>query len=770
MNKQSPRPAATAPPEPGSAEDVIASQAATIKALEARQRHLTSLLDSARDAVLELDASGTITHWNLSAERMLGWNAGEAVDRQMGDLIVPDKYREAYETSFAAHLETGEANTANRLLEIEALHKNGSLIAIELSIFTVRGDGTNSFGAFIRDVSGRRSVEQALRGSEEKYRAVVEHVSEGMIVVKDQKVAYSNARAAEIAGMSPQDMQQIGFLHRIHPDDHALVLERQRKRLAGEDAPSRYELRLLLPDGTIRWIGISVTVVPWDGEQATLTFFSDISEKRALEEKLRDTLEERETILENSLVGIAFLTSADTFRWSNQALSKIFGIAPGATAPAHWSELFESEAEYTRVARDIADCMSEGRAYQNDLRMRKLDGSLFWVTASGKAVSILDRTQGTVWAVMDITERKALEAALEKTSSEREAIFNSALVGISFNVDRRIQWINDKYLEITGYSRQELVGQSSRLLYPDDETFEADGRVTREALLRDGVYVDERRFLRRGGEAVWMQLAGRCVVDRTPSAGVIWTLLDITERRRAEDNIRAALEREKELNDLRSRFVSMTSHEFRTPLAAILSASELVRDYSDRMPAEERLEILNSIGAGVQRMARMLDRALLIGQVDAQMLEFRPQQTDLLALCRDIVQEARFLLPKTNCEIETQFSPEVSAGVFDAKLLRHILGNLLSNAIKYSPQGGKVSLDVSRQDGRTVFEVQDRGIGIPTEEIPHLFQSFHRASNVGDIQGTGLGLAIVKNSVELHGGSIDVRSAPGQGACFTVTL
>lgn len=770
MNEQPPRPAATAPPEPGSAEDVIASQAASIKALEARQRHLTSLLDSARDAVLEVDASGIITHWNLSAERMLGWNAGEAIGRRMGDLIVPEKYREAHEAGFAMYLMTDETDTVNRLLEIEALHKNGSLVAIELSIFAVRVDGEKCFGAFLRDVSGRRSVEQALRGSEEKYRAVIEHVSEGMIVVKDQKVAYSNARAAEIAGMSPEDMQQIGFLHRIHPDDHALVLERQRKRLAGEDVPSRYELRLLLPDGAIRWIGISVTVVPWDGELATLTFFSDISEKRALEAKLRDTLEERETILENSLVGIAFLTSSGAIRWSNQAMSKLFGMSSGATAPAHWSELFESEAECARVARDIATCMSEGRAYQNDLRMRKLDGSLFWVTASGKAVSVLDRTQGTVWAVMDITARKALEAALEKTSSEREAIFNSALVGISFNVDRRFQWVNDKYVEITGYSRQELVGQSSRLLYPDDETFEADGRVTREALLRDGVYVDERRFLRRGGEAVWMQLAGRCVVDRTPSAGVIWTLLDITERRRAEDNIRAALEREKELNDLRSRFVSMTSHEFRTPLAAILSASELIRDYSDRMPAEERLEILNSIGTGVQRMARMLDRALLIGQVDAQMLEFRPQQTDLLALCRDIVQEARFLLPKTNCEIETQFSPEVSAGAFDAKLLRHILGNLLSNAIKYSPQGGTVRLDVFRRDGHTVFEVQDQGIGIPPEEIPHLFQSFHRASNVGDIQGTGLGLAIVKNSVELHGGSIDVRSVPGQGACFTVTL
>jgi PAS domain S-box-containing protein len=152
------------------------------------------------------------------------------------------------------------------------------------------------------------------------------------------------------------------------------------------------------------------------------------------------------------------------------------------------------------VAEDIAACMNEGRAYQGDLQMRRLDGSLFWVTASGKAVSVLDKTQGSVWAVMDITQRKELEAALARTSSEREAIFNSALVGISFNVGRRIQWVNDKYQEMTGYSREELVGKSSRLLYADDATYESDGRETRAKLVRDGVYIDERQFWRRNGE------------------------------------------------------------------------------------------------------------------------------------------------------------------------------------------------------------------------------------------------------------------------------
>jgi len=867
---------------------------ATIKELEAKQRHMVCLLESARDAVLEMDTEGLITSWNVSAEQMLGWTTAEAIGQNMCSLIVPYQYRHAHEAGFALYLRTGQARTINRLLEIEALHKNGSQVAIELSIFTVSTDGNVSFGAFIRDISNRRAAERALRLSEERYRAVIEHVSdgvvviqqdqvvfanqraatilatsrpelrqrgflhrlhpddqaqvrareqghpmeheiperidvrvpgtggtvrwlsmgvttipwdgqtaslfffsdvtesralvetvrrtteryraviehadEGMIVIQDQRIAFANARAAEIAGMPIEEMRRTGYLERIHPDDRALVDERQRRRLAGEAVPSRYELRLLMPDGVIRWIGISVTVVPWDGQPAILTFFSDIGRRKLLEEKLRDTLGERETILENSLVGIAFLTYEGEFRWSNQAMARMFGVSSRTGIPQNWSTLFLSKEEYLRVEKDVADCMDHDRPYQSDLQMRRLDGSLFWVTVSGKAVSSHDKAQGSVWTVMDITARKELETALARTSSEREAIFNSALVGISYNVNRKMQWVNDKFEEITGYSREDLVGHSTRALYPDDESFERDGRETREILIRDNVYVQERRFMRPTGEALWVQLAGRCVNAHNPAAGVIWTLLDITERKRAEDNIRAALEREKELNDLRSRFVSMTSHEFRTPLAAILSAAELLRDYSERLPAAEKGEILEKINGGAQRMARMLDRVLLIGQVEAEMLEFNPRPVDLSSVCHAIVEETRGLQPEANCKVVTRFSPQPTTGLFDEKLLHHILGNLLSNAIKYSPHVGVVTFSISSRDGKTVFEVEDQGLGIPPDEMDHLFEPFHRASNVADIQGTGLGLAIVKKSVELHGGTIAVSSEPGIRTCFTITL
>jgi len=255
-----------------------------------------------------------------------------------------------------------------------------------------------------------------------------------------------------------------------------------------------------------------------------------------------------------------------------------------------------------------------------------------------------------------------------------------------------------------------------------------------------------------------------------PDSGVIWTFLDITGRKKSEAEIREALEQQKALNELRSRFVAMTSHEFRTPLAAILSAEELLRHYGDRLPQDERIEILDSIAAGVQRMSRMMDRVLLLGKADAGMLEFQPRMLELAPLCRQLVEEARAQQPDHLNDVALEVDEGVGRGVYDEKLLRHIFGNLLSNALKYSPGGGAVRFDVRREDGATVFEVADRGIGIPPDEVTHLFESFHRASNVGAIQGTGLGLAIVKNAVEKHGGAIEVKSTLGEGTSFTVRL
>ena len=214
----------------------------------------------------------------------------------------------------------------------------------------------------------------------------------------------------------------------------------------------------------------------------------------------------------------------------------------------------------------------------------------------------------------------------------------------------------------------------------------------------------------------------------------------------------------------------MTSHEFRTPLAAIMSAEEILRHYGDRLEIAERDEVLDSIAGGVQRMSRMMDRVLLLGKADAGMLEFQPARVHLAPLCKQFVDEARAQQPHDAHHVKLDIASEAQEGRYDEKLLRHIFSNLLSNALKYSPGGGEVRFNVRREDSATIFEVADQGIVIPAEESGDLFESFHRASNVGAIQGTGLGLAIVKNAVDRHGGRIEVQSKVGEGTTFRVSL
>jgi PAS domain S-box-containing protein len=654
--------------------------------------------------------------------------------------------------------------------EVRLLFEDGSISWIELGVSVVPWDGQPATITFFTDVTQRKQMTLALHRSEERYRAVIEHSGEGMMVVQDGRFVFVNHRAAELARMSREEMLREGYLHRVHPGDHALVDERRRRRLAGENVSNRYEVRLLMPDGEVRWIDIGVTVVPWDGAPATLTFFSDVTERKQLEGKLKETLEERETILDNTSVGIAFLNPDGRLRWGNRAIFEMFGAGAGDERRASLESLYLSRDQYLRIGAEVGHALANGQTYQTELQMRRLDGQEIWVALSCKAVSLRDQLQGALCVLTDITQRRKLEHALQRTSSEREAILNSALVGIVLSVNRAHEWVNEKFAEMVGYQREELMGQSSRMVHVDEQQWDRLGRETREALAATGTYSTERQLKRRNGDLFWVQMAGRCVRGNDPDSGVIWTFLDITQRRKAEQDTRAALEQQRELNELRTRFVAMTSHEFRTPLATILSSAELLKYYGDRLPEAEKADVIKTIESGVHRMARMLDRVLLLGRAEAQMLEFRPREIDLAALCRTLVEDARTQQPNSSCEVVTEFTglpPKVS---LDDKLLRHIFGNLLSNAIKYSPQGGQVRFRIYPDKGQWVFEVSDQGIGIPADEVPHLFASFHRASNVGDIQGTGLGLAIVKNSVDLHRGSIEVASTAGVGTCFTVRL
>lgn len=227
-------------------------------------------------------------------------------------------------------------------------------------------------------------------------------------------------------------------------------------------------------------------------------------------------------------------------------------------------------------------------------------------------------------------------------------------------------------------------------------------------------------------------------------------------------------ERERELAELRSRFVSMTSHEFRTPLAVILSSTELLEAYGEKWTASKKADHLSRIKVAVQGMTNLLDGVLVIGRADASKLECNPARIDLERYCRELVDAIEpTLSAKHNLELRMKDLGEVW---LDEKLLNHILTNLLSNAVKYSPDGGTVRFEAHCDGVAARFVVEDDGIGIADKDLPHLFESFHRGSNVGHIAGTGLGLAVVRRSVDAHGGTLEIRTSEGSGTTFEVSI
>ncbi|YAG17306.1 PAS domain-containing sensor histidine kinase [Nostoc sp. DSM 114161] len=289
-------------------------------------------------------------------------------------------------------------------------------------------------------------------------------------------------------------------------------------------------------------------------------------------------------------------------------------------------------------------------------------------------------------------------------------------------------------------------------------------------ILEQRKYTIEYRFLHQDGTYRWIYDQGRLVTDRAGNPmEIVGYWVDITERKLLEQELRVALEKEKQLSELKSRFVSMTSHEFRTPLTTILSSCELLEHYRHKWTQEKQLTHLHRIQTAVKRMTEMLNDVLVIGKAGTDRLEYRPTSFDLVKYCQQLVEEIQINL---NNQRLISFSSQYESipCCMDEKLLTHIFNNLLSNAIKYSPDDSIVKFSISCQNAQAVFEIQDWGIGIPEKHIPFLFESFHRASNVGNILGTGLGMAIVKKCIDIHQGEIFVRSTEGLGTKFTVII
>ena len=398
------------------------------------------------------------------------------------------------------------------------------------------------------------------------------------------------------------------------------------------------------------------------------------------------------------------------------------------------------------------------QSYEADSRYNEQDADVLMYVANHVSAAI---------------ERYRALDSLRSSEAMYRSLFENLDAGVGVGVIQKLQLVyaSPSMEKILGNPLEQLLSRPfAEFIYPPD----LDSVVQRHSRRLQGEALEPRfrfRVVTETGEIRTLELSA-VTIPWNQRKGTLMFLVDTTARLEAEQNQRTVLKQQTELNDLKSRFITMASHEFRTPLAAIHGSVELLMHYETRMSVEKKQLVLAKIDDAVERMTHMLENVLLIGRTGAGQLQFKPRPLALTVFCNGLLDELRGAMENQlkRVHLEMELPASDSYYLLDDTLIRNIVGNLLSNAIKYSPRGGNVHFAIREVDSTLVITVSDQGIGIPLADQQKLFESFHRASNVGAIAGTGLGLSIVKEAVSCHQGSISVSSTEGQGSVFTVVL
>jgi PAS domain S-box-containing protein len=499
-----------------------------------------------------------------------------------------------------------------------------------------------------------------------------------------------------------------------------------------------------------------------DLQQSNENLRLEIQERQRVEKELRRSQQRLHNILNSLFIFVGVITTEGILIEANEASliiphlqeDSVIGKAFGETYWWSYSPTIQNQ-----IQQAISEA-AQGKSIRYDIPIRITEDKFITIDFAIKPVfDELGQVSYLVVSGIDITERKQAENTMQK----QLAAIESTIDGIAILQGDKYLYLNKAHVELFGYdTSEELIGKTWKELYTQAENARFERDVF-PVLMAKGHWGGEAIAQRRDGSSFDEEIS----LTLTNNGELICVCRDITKRKQAEQEICKALKREQELNELKSRFISMTSHEFRTPLAVISSSAGILKEFGHKLDAEKIKKHLQCIITYVQHTTELLDDILLINKAETGNLSFEPTVLDLVTFCQQLTEEVQLTTEDHSIMFSSHPHTEIIAN-FDQKLLRQILINLLSNAIKYSHHKTPVNFDLQMTKESIIFTVQDQGIGIPEKDQSQLFEPFHRATNVNSISGTGLGLSIVKKCVYLHNGKVNVVSKEGMGTKFTV--
>ena len=466
--------------------------------------------------------------------------------------------------------------------------------------------------------------------------------------------------------------------------------------------------------------------------------------------------------VQDAMDGIAVINDEGRYVYVNEAHIKMFGYSNDHDfIGKKWHMLYEkNEIDY--LENKIFPLVNKVGRWAGETIAKLKDGSPVYQEIT--LTSLADG--GVICICRDKTEEKK-----QKQIADIAAIVadNTSSVIIITDPNLRIQWVNKAFSDVMEYSFEEVFGKDPTFLHGPETDSKAIKKIYKHLLDKKSVSAEILNYS-KNGRKYWMQ------VNVSPFYNVDGELVnfisvenDITQLKQAEDNIKNSLQKEKELNELKSQFVSIASHEIRTPLASIQSSSDLIRIFleNDQIPKDKVEKHIDKIESQITRLSTIMSNLLTVGRINLGKFDLHKNETDIENFVKNIINEY-FAVTSDGRQVIFNVSGEKHKSHIDKVLMSQVLINLISNAIKYSIGKPNPEVNLEYQSDNFTIEVKDKGIGIPAGQHKNIFNSFFRANNVENIQGTGLGLVIVKKFVEMHKGKISFTSTLGKGTSFKI--
>ncbi|MCP5063351.1 MAG: PAS domain S-box protein [Ignavibacteriae bacterium] len=765
----------------------ITEQKTTERDLKDSEAKFRLLSTNSQDNIWIADFEFNVTYTNDSIFNFLGYTPEEFYSKSISDYVLPEDLIILKNASKELFLKYENGEILQTILEIHHIKKDGTILDVEITANLLLDDSGQALGFQGRsdDITERKLAEKSLRDSEYLLKESQRVAQIGSYALDLTTGIWKSSEVLdEIFGLDKKFTRDVGgWLQIVHPADVTMMQQYFEKNVLTDHESFNKEYRINKHnDQRECWVhGLGELEFNNDGNPIRMIgTIQNITERKNDEIKI---LMQTKAIEQSP--GTVVITDLDgNIEYVNNSFVETTGYTK-EEAIGQNPRILKSGNLSKELYAELWETLLSGKTWRGEFLNKKKDSTLYWEDAIISPVKDDNNNTTNYIAIKtNITEIKLLQLKLKKYNvelEERVAKRTKQFIASEENYrtlaetmdeyicrldnKQNITFMNSSLLNVLGKKKEDVIGSSLSSILKLFSTKE-NIKIVKNVIQKG----KSTKLIEKVPWGEWVEWH-LIFEDRkiTEHGNIIIVGHDITKRKQLETKMKAALIKEKELNKLKTQFVSTVSHEFRTPLTSIYSSIELVERYGEKWDHSKKQDHFSRIKTSIEHLTNMLEEMLLLSRTESGKIEFHPESIDLSKFCDSVIKDSIPLLSKEQSFNYSYSLPKEEYSI-DHNLLRVILTNLISNAIKYSPGENKIDIDVSGQKDKIKFTIKDNGMGISKEDMKHLFVPFYRSDEASTITGSGLGLSITKNYTELHKGIIKVKSNLGKGSTFTLII